>query len=199
MIDTKYGVGKNPPYSLYQAENGKWGLIDGSGNKLSAEFNRDDKECFSRVPWEVVTFDPQEGFEVVSWYDPSEVWFNFTFDNPHYPAEYTKLLWEKQKKEIEEYSEILYELIPNEDHWLIDEIFRKKELEKMEDEEFDRAMDELLSKSPKLLKSSITNPMLDPVMRNSDVDRDIKIALWRAKVQLDYQILSYFDSFPEEE
>lgn len=72
-----YGFSKNPPYSLYQAENGKWGLIDGSGNKLAAEFKRGDKDCFSRVPWEIVTFNPEEGFELQTWYDPDEVWFNF--------------------------------------------------------------------------------------------------------------------------
>lgn len=192
-----YGFGENPPYSLYQAENDKWGLIDGSGNKLPAEFKRGDKDCFSREPWEVVTFNPQEGFELLAWYDPCEVWFNFTWEDPAYPTEYAELLWEKQEKEVEEYREILYELISNEDHWLIDELLRD-EYRKKNDEEFDEGIDDLLTRCPKILKPSITNPMLDPVMKNPEIDRDVKIALWRAKVRLDYDILTYLDHFTEE-
>ena len=37
MKDDVYGSGKNPPYSLYQGEDGKWGLIDGSGVKPLTE------------------------------------------------------------------------------------------------------------------------------------------------------------------
>ena len=33
-MDIKYGFGKNPPYSLYQNEDGRWGLVDGSGNRF---------------------------------------------------------------------------------------------------------------------------------------------------------------------
>lgn len=193
-----YGYGENPPYTLYQAENGKWGLIDGSGEKLPAEFKRGDNDCFARVPWEVVVFNPKKGFELQTWYDPCEVWFNFTFNNPEYPAEYAGLLWKKQEKEIKEYRKILYELIPNENHWLIDVLLQEKELEKKEDEDFDDAVDALLSRYPKILKPSVTNHMLEPVMSNSEIDRDVKIALWRAKVTLDHDILTYLDHFKEE-
>ena len=67
------GVGSRPPYSLYQCEDGKWGLVDGKGKHLPAVFDRYD-DRFSRVPWEVVTFNEQEGFELLVWYDPCEVW-----------------------------------------------------------------------------------------------------------------------------
>lgn len=63
----KYGNGVNPPYSLYQAPDGKWGLIDGSGKKLEAAFQRIDDNSFSCVPGEVVSFDPQEGFDLLAW------------------------------------------------------------------------------------------------------------------------------------
>lgn len=198
MIDTKYGLGNNPPYSLYQGDNGKWGLIDGSGNKLEAAFTRAEKDCFSSSPWEIVTFSPQEGFELLAWYDPSEVWFNFTFDNPHYPTEYARLLWKESKNDIEGYRDVLYELIPNENHLLIDEILLGKELRKMNDDDFCDAIEALLSRYPQILKPSITNPMLDPVMRNPDINEDVKIALWRAKVRLDSYILTYLDDFMEE-
>lgn len=193
-----YGFGENPPYSLYQAENGKWGLIDGSGNKLAAEFKRGDNDCFSRVPWEVVTFNPQEGFELQAWYDPDEVWFNFTFDNPDYPDEYAGFLWEKSKNDVQHYRDLIYELIPSDNHWLIDIILKEEELGEKEDEDFDRAIDELLSSYPKLLKPAITNMMIDPVMRNPEIEKDVKMALWHAKVALDYDILTYLDYFPEE-
>lgn len=193
-----YGFGMKPPYSLYQAENGKWGLIDGRGNKLPAEFKRGDNDCFSRVPWEVVTFDPQEGFDLQAWYDPDEVWFNFTFDNPDYPDEYAGFLWEKSKNDIQHYRDHIYELIPSDDHWLIDVILHEEELGEKEEEDFDRAIDELLSSYPKLFKPAITNPMIDPVMNNPEIDQDVKIALWRAKVALDYDILTYLDHFMEE-
>ncbi len=101
---SKYGFGKNPPYSLYQAPDGKWGLIDGSGQKLAADFKRGNGNCFSCVPWEVVCFDPQEGFELQSWFDPDEVWFNFTFNDKDYPPEFGHYLWERTKETIWEHS-----------------------------------------------------------------------------------------------
>lgn len=74
MKDNRYGFGENPPYSLYQGSDGKWGLVDGSGQKLDAVFDKGKNDCFSCVPWEVVTFDEKEGFELLSWYDPSDIW-----------------------------------------------------------------------------------------------------------------------------
>lgn len=186
-----YGNGENPPYSLYQSDNGRWGLIDGSGNKLKADFKRVEKNSFSRVPWEVVIFNPQEGFELGAWYDPGEVWFNFTFNDPAYPAEYTAMLWEMSKEDVTHYRDTIYELIPNENHWLIDEILRQDELRRKDDDDFYSKVDVMLFNNPELMEPAITNPMLDPVMKNPEVDKDVKVALWRAKVSLDHHIRAY--------
>lgn len=61
MIENnKYGLGENPPYRLYQAPTEKWGLIDGDGTKLDADFELLPNDNFSCCPWEAVTFDEQE-------------------------------------------------------------------------------------------------------------------------------------------
>ena len=76
MEDTKYGLGENPPYSLYSVESeGEtlWGLVDKDGHRLDAVFHRTDDDRFYCVPHEVVTFDPEEGFSMLGWFDPSEL------------------------------------------------------------------------------------------------------------------------------
>lgn len=58
----------------------------------------------------------------------------------------------------------------------------------MDDDEFYWTIDSKLCCNPELAEPAITNPMLDPVMRNEQIDMDVKIALWRAKVSLDHHI-----------
>lgn len=195
--DTRYGLGENPPYSLYQSDNGMWGLIDGSGIKLEAVFKRGEKDCFSRVPWEIVTFNEQEGFELLAWYDPCDVWFNFTWEDSAYPDEFTGLLWKRSDHEIGHYRDALYQLMPIQNHWLIDDILKVDDLDRMDDDKFYWHIDALLSSKPELSEASITNPMLDPIMRDSRIDKDIKIAIWRAKVRLDSHIKVYKEDYPE--
>ena len=74
MEDTKYGLGENPPYSLYSvASEGEtlWGLVDKDGHRLDAVFHRTDDDRFYCVPHEVVEFDPEEGFSLLAWFDPA--------------------------------------------------------------------------------------------------------------------------------
>ncbi|MCM1140725.1 MAG: hypothetical protein NC453_19315 [Muribaculum sp.] len=40
----------NPPYTLYQGEDGLWGLVDKDCVKLAAVFKRDESETFSAIP-----------------------------------------------------------------------------------------------------------------------------------------------------
>lgn len=185
---SKYGFGKNPPYSLYQAPDGKWGLIDGSGQKLEAVFNRGNGNCFSCVPWEVVCFDPQEGFELQAWFDPDEVWFNFIFGNPDYPPEYTQFLWGGKKCNLEEIFDSVSSLLPEESTWLLGCMkFIEKE-DDMTEEEFDKALKQLLLKYRALKEPSKLNPLLEPIMHNQNVSKDIKRTIWNAKVHLDYSL-----------
>lgn len=193
----QYGFGEHPPYSLYQAENGKWGLVDGTGAKLDAVFDRIGEERFSQVPWEVVTFDPQEGFSLLAWYDPCEVWFNFTWEDSAYPEEFAELLWKRPDHDIEYYRDTLYKLMPVDNHWLIDEILNVDKLDRSDDDEFYWHIDAILSTHTQLADASITNPMLDPVMRNDQINKDIKIALWQAKVGLDSDIKVYKEDYPD--
>lgn len=63
----------NPPYTLYQNEEGKWGLIDKDGTKLPAiYFYREEADTFYEQKNEALGFDPQEGFYLVAWYDPCD-------------------------------------------------------------------------------------------------------------------------------
>lgn len=43
--DGRYENG-NPPYLLYQGEDGMWGLADKDGTRLPAVFKRIDEDCF---------------------------------------------------------------------------------------------------------------------------------------------------------
>ena len=52
MSASQYGFSEHPPYSLYQAGNGKWELIVGKGAKLEAVFDGIDENRFSKDPWE---------------------------------------------------------------------------------------------------------------------------------------------------
>ncbi len=196
-MSSEYGLGKHPPYSLYENEMGKWGLIDGNGNKLPAVFDKIDENLFSSVPWEIVSFDENEGFQLVSWYDPFEVWFNFTFDNPAYPEDFSGYLWRKSEKKIEEYADTLFELMSEESHWLVHDIMSVEKLDRMEDEEFYLTVDAMLFDRPELRDPSLVNPLLDPVMRNMNIPVDIKIALWNAKVSLDSHIRVYLEEYPD--
>lgn len=65
MRDQRYSNGK-PPYVLYQAENGLWGLKDCRGIKLPAVFNKIG-EYYSCDEGEIVTFDPNDGFILKSY------------------------------------------------------------------------------------------------------------------------------------
>lgn len=192
----KYGFGETPPFSLYQDENSKWGLIDGKGRKLPTDFDRIDEDRFSCVPWEVVTFDEKEGFELLAWYDPCEVWFNFTFDNPDYPEAFGRFLWKATSHSLQEEIDRVLAFIPPENHWLIDCMVMVTK-ENLEDEEFDECLRQMLSQYPVLEQPSRLNSLLDPIMRNGEVDDEIKRVLWRSKVQLDYSIRSFQENITE--
>lgn len=183
--DGRYENG-NPPYSLYQGEGGKWGLVDKNGTKLPAVFKRFDEDRFQEEPWSVVTFNPQEGFELLAWSDPCEVWFNFTWDDPRYPAEFAGYLWKKPNKGYQEYEGEIRRLMPADVHWLLDCINEVNRLFVIYDEaEFHKAIEKFFNDYPQLANAADFNHLLDPVMRNANASEDMKIALWQAKVLLD--------------
>ena len=185
------GIGSRPPYSLYQGEDGKWGLVDGEGKYLPAIFDRYD-DRFSRVPWEVVTFDEQEGFELLAWYDPCEVWFNFTFDDDAYPDRWGKLLWAKTGRFFD-FRQLYRDFMPKESRWILDAITMCQTLYKLidykdwdrEDQEYQLLARELQSRYPQLKEIANTNLQLAPVLDNPDVDLLAKATLWYSKVKLD--------------
>ena len=186
------GIDSTPPYSLYQGEDGKWGLVDGKGKHLPAVFDRYD-DRFSRVPWEVVTFDEQEGFGLLAWYDPCEVWFNFTFDDDAYPARWGKLLWSKTGR-FSDFRQSYRELLPQESLCVLDAITMYQTLYKLidykdsdrEDREYQLLGCELLKRYPKLNDVADTNLLLSPVLDNPDIDQLAKATLWYSKVELDH-------------
>ena len=190
--DSKYGFGENPPYSLYQNEDGKWGLVDGNGNILPADFDRIDEYRFSCAFWEVVTFDENEGFELLAWYDLCVVWFNFTWDDPAYPEEFAGYLWKKSEKEIGEYADIVLRLMSNENIWLLQAIIENHRLSNSnDDEEYDLWYENLIASHPEVKVASTTNKMIDFIMRDNTIDQDLRCALWHAKVQLDYDLQDF--------
>ena len=190
----------NPPYELYQGDDGLWGLVDCKGNKLKAVFKRGDNNHFSRVPWEVVSFNPNEGFELDAFYDESEVWFDFTWGDSRYPAEFCKYLWNRLKKPIDEYEAELKALLPADIHWIFDSLRETDRILDIDDDkECQDAIKDFLNKNPHLRSVSVAdyNCQLDPVMQSKNVDEDVKIALWRAKAELDYNIRFFEDEISD--
>lgn len=193
LVESIYGFGQCPPYSLYE-KNDKWGLVDGEGHRLPAVFRDLGNGSYSSVQWEVVTFDKKEGFVISAWYDPFEVWFNFTFDNPDYPSEYGSLLWMSNEHKLDEYAEEIYSRLPKDIHWLIKILLQIEELQETDDEEDEdedadvTLMKIYLSQCPELRAPAKLNPLIEPIMSNSDIDINIRKTLWRSKVALDYLI-----------
>lgn len=191
--DGRYGNG-NPPYSLYQGDDGKWVLIDKDGTRFPAVFERLDEYRFQEEPWSVVTFNPDEGFELLAWSDPCEAWFNFTFDDSRYPAEFAEYLWKKPNKEYQEYEGEIRRLIPTKTHWLLDRINEADRILGIDDEtEYHNAIEEFLCNYPQLANAADFNWLLDPIMRNTNVSEDMRIALWQAKVMLDANVRLFLD------
>lgn len=194
-MDDQYGNG-NPPYSLYQAEDGLWGLMDKDGVKLPAVFKRSD-DIFSCVPWEVLNFNPEEGFDLLAWYDPFEVWFNFTFEDDRYPEEYAKYLWKCPDKGFSEYEAEFHHVLPGL-CWLFDCINEAKRIMSIDDEdEYQSAMLHFMDQYPQLDHLADYNGDLDPIMRSENVSEDMKIALWGAKVGLDYHVRTFLEDISE--
>lgn len=184
--NNKYGLGENPPYQLYQAPTGKWGLIAGDDTKLDADFERLPNDTFSCCPWEVVTFDEQEGFEILAWYDPCEVWFNFTWDNPAYPEKYATYLWQKSSRTLADFPQLAdYIPRPYLDAMIINEN------EDLEDS--DEFIQELLDEYPDAGDFAATTTLLVPVMDSNEMPEELKRTLWKSKVSLDYEILNYMN------
>lgn len=195
--DGRYENG-NPPYSLYQGDDGLWGLIDKDGTRLPAVFKRLNKDRFQEEPWSVVTFNHYEGFELLAWSDPCEVWFNFTFNDSRYPDEFAEYLWKKPNKEYQAYEGEIRRLMPAESHWLLDCINEAGRILDIDDEtEYYNAIEQFIANYPQLANAVDYNNSLDPVMLNTNVSEDIKIALWQAKVSLDANIKLFIQDINE--
>lgn len=197
-----YGL-KNPrpPYSLYQAPDGKWGLIDGDGNHRAAIFTRSesDPDIFRSAPWESVFFDERRGMDLLAWYDPSEVWFNFTFDDDAYPKRWGKYLWE-QEGDFSDYRRVYAGLLPEVDRWILDAIeeqqAREHEIDNIndwdrEEQESRLLADELTLRYPGLNDIAASNALLARVLDSDDIDIEAKATLWLAKVYLDNFLNEY--------
>ncbi len=192
----------NPPYTLYQAPDGKWGLMDKDGVKLPAIFNRHDDQFWAKQ-WEALCFNEQEGWDILAWYDPCEVWFNFTWEDEAYHSEkWGKLLWKSNRKEADEYMAVYLKNIPENARWLIDALTTYIREDKTIDRNYsndpdfyDRKGDELLegllAKYPDLKRLSALSDLLEPILDNPDIPEDAKVALWIGKVNLDYEIRYY--------
>lgn len=178
-----YGYDNPGPFTLYQAEDGKWGLMDRDGVKLPAKFTRGDNDTFSCSFNEVVTFDPKEGFTLLAWFDPFEAWYNFTFNNPDYPEQYVDYMFYQSRYGVpdkrENYVPLLRQcrMVPQ---WLRDLLIESC------NPEFD---DEKIGEQyPRLLNFGETNALLASTMESPDVPQNVKATLWVTKVRFDFKI-----------
>lgn len=142
------------------------------------------------MPWEVVSFNSNEGFEIIAWYDPSEVWFSFTFRNPVYPAEFGGYLWMRSQNTLEHYQHLLYSHLDVETHWLAEALI-KSDSSSWNDPaaNYDLWLRALLSSQPKIRDYALTTKFMEPLIRENGMNHDFCCALWQAKVSLDRDLL----------
>lgn len=156
------------------------GLVDKDGVKLSAVFKRRENDTFSRSLEEALTFDSEERFELSAWFDASEAWFNFTWYDSRYSAEFGKYLWNEQELQLKDFLDTIYSYLPSASHWLIscmlesDEVYERDEFG---DDEFPGYMEALLKRHPCLNDPNQYNSMLEPVMRAPCVNEAVKATL----------------------
>lgn len=183
-----YGYDNPGPFTLYRASNGKWGLVDANGVHLPAEFDRAG-DRFSRSFNEIVTFDPAEGFELLAWFDPSEAWYNFTFDNPDYPEEYVDYIFHPRKYGVPAERALHIPLLrrcTSVPRWLLHclEIGCTPSFNEIDS----HLPAQMAEKHPELLNFAQTNALLRSTLASADVPDQLKATLWIAKVHLDYEI-----------
>lgn len=96
----------NPPYTIFQAEDGRWGTKDADGNvednPIYQRIVRDDGSVtFFDGYTTVCVFSPEEGMELLAWYQP---WWEDAFCWAKYPEEFNPILWEniRANRDIED-------------------------------------------------------------------------------------------------
>ena len=80
-------------------------------------------------------------------------------------------------------------MLPVDSHWLIDSM-----LAISESDDEDETMAEILSVHPEVGDIYLTNRLIDPLMRNPNLDMDAKCALWNEKVGLDYIVCEILET-----
>lgn len=179
----KYGAAENPPYSLYQAENGLWGLIDKDGNKLEAAFKRGNNDHFSCTPYEVVTFDEEEGFTLLVWGEP---WWDTTFSLAEFPMEFNQYL--VPRFESHEFTEgdknrindvLATAELTDLQRQITEELISYIELEELDDDEWDVAEENWFSEHPKI-DMQVRVDTLAEMLRTFGFDEKTKESIWFA-------------------
>ncbi len=178
--DGRYGNSK-PAYSLYQGDDGKWGLVDKDGTRLPAVFNQIDETRFLDELGSVVTFNPNDGFDLVAWCDPCKNRVNDTFDDDEF-AEYPR---DNQNADYWEYRNEFRRLMPAESRWLLDCLEESEwRLNVCDETGYLELIEKSLSAYPQLAYAEYLNHLLEPIMHNTKVSEDMKNALLQAKMLL---------------
>lgn len=177
------GKDSTGPFSLYQDENGLWGLVDSTGQKLAAKLERKGENLYLRDDtfW---LFDAQSGFYPIG--DKDEVYAAL---NPAYLPEYIKYVIYRYKYEVPEWPEDcvpILEKCPGLPKWLRDCLIESCDPDFAEDE----ARKKQMIKDNRILIDieASTDPIYD-VLMSPDVSEQVKATLWNVKLKLDYELL----------
>ncbi|MCH5233747.1 MAG: hypothetical protein J1E16_00495 [Muribaculaceae bacterium] len=182
----------NPPYSLFQGPDSKWGTKDKDGkvhNKpIYIQSTKPGKENFfhDEAGLEIVEFDENEGMELVAWW--SEPWYEMAWIVADYPERFNhyivnninglrKLGLDDQniinqiaiKTDLSEKQKSLFDLF---------NLFLEMEDENTDDKKFDMIEPFILSHSMKSLNCNERMELIIPIIETKDLIEEEKSTLW---------------------
>lgn len=187
------------PFTLFQAENGRWGTKDANGDVYNQPIyyrvEEDDKVTFNDGCSEVCDFNPEEGMSLICYGEP---WWWIPFELYKFPEQYNhyiiqcarskeEVLTDEMRREIAALPDRLH--LDDDQRRAIDGLGMMLRWEDTEDDDQSEAIEsEWFSRHPEDHDGIRRIAILAPLMERDDIPRDIKRALWYAN----FRFISYF-------
>lgn len=192
----------NPPYSLFQGEDDKWGTKDKDGKVydepiyLRSSVPGSENFFTDSHGLEVVEFDENEGMSLVVW--ASEPWYDLAWSVANYPKEYDDLLWRNiqnkrdlGKVDIKSIVNVTSKVSLSEEELSLLDLVRKylEYEEAIEDNSIDIVEERAIEN--RVLNHSLYSKTADervnillPLMKNENLTEEDKSTLWYTLFEL---------------
>lgn len=180
-----------PPFALFQAEDGRWGIVDANGNVYEKPvYNRlenRDRPLFDDGESGLFSFDETLGMQPCCWGEP---WWAITWEKADFPEEYNEYIWYYIHHPEEDTTEALrheLSLIPDNirlsdrQRHIIDGLYMMLRWEKEEDDDkADRMEEEWMSQFPVDENAQPRVDALIELMSVESIPLSCRRALWFA-------------------